>query len=61
MEKLPCIIRTIIKIIPIIVPKAICVPHVAIIVSKYLHQLLFPSSALCKNGIFDMTIPPLSI
>lgn len=40
-------------------PKAICVPHVAIIVSRYLHQLFLPDSALYKNAIFDMTIPPI--
>jgi len=60
MEKLPCMIRYIIKIMPIMVPKAICIPHVAPIVSRYLHQLFLPSYALFKNSILDMIIPPSS-
>ncbi len=39
---------------------AICIPQEATIVTRYLHKLFLPDSALYKNGIFDMAIPPWS-
>ena len=38
-----------------------CIPHVATIVTRYLHQLFLPDSALYKNGILDIIIPPLAL
>ena len=43
------------------IPANPCIPHVTIIVIRYLHQLFLPDSALYKNGIFDIIIPPLAL
>lgn len=61
MENPPLVTRTITKIIPSMAPKATCVPHVATMVSRYLHQLFLPDPALFKNDISDITIPPIRI
>ncbi len=58
LENPLCIIKIIITINPIMKPTAACMPHVAIIVIKYLHQLFLPDSAVYKNGIYDIKIPP---
>lgn len=42
-------------------PTIPCVPHVATIVTIYLHKLFSPDSALYKNGTFDMIIPPSAL
>ena len=54
-------IKNAIKSTATMIPANPCIPQVTIIVIRYLHQLFLPDSALYKNGIFDIIIPPLAL
>jgi len=46
------------KTIPIIKTATTGIITVEDMVSKYLHQLFCPDSALYRNGIFEILMPP---